>query len=44
MIGDSFEPESDIHALLDAPPNRYTVQMWTRLNYGPVICPAPRRS
>lgn len=34
---------ADIHALLQAPPPRYTVQMWTRLGYAPAIGPAPRR-
>lgn len=32
-----------IHALLDAPPPRFTVQMWTRLGYAPKVGPAPRR-
>ncbi|MEO8656005.1 MAG: twin-arginine translocation pathway signal protein [Ramlibacter sp.] len=32
-----------IHALLDAPPPRFTVQMWARLGYAPAIGPAPRR-
>ena len=32
-----------IHALLDAPTARFTVQMWTRLGYAPAIGPAPRR-
>lgn len=36
-------PYANIHALLEAPPPRYTVQMWTRLGYAPVIGPAPRR-
>ncbi|MBK6006581.1 twin-arginine translocation pathway signal protein [Ramlibacter ginsenosidimutans] len=31
-----------IHALAGAKPGQ-TVQMWTRLGYGPVIAPAPRR-
>lgn len=34
---------ADIHALLQAPPPRYTVQMWTRLGYAPAVGPAPRR-
>lgn len=34
---------AEIHQLLDAPPPRYTVQMWTRLGYAPVIGPSPRR-
>ena len=33
----------EIHNFLDAPSPRYTVQMWTRLGYGPQIEPAPRR-
>ena len=36
-------PYADIHALLEAPPPRYTVQMWTRLGYAPAVGPAPRR-
>ena len=32
-----------IHKLLDAPPPRYTVQMWARVGHGPKIEPAPRR-
>ncbi|CAB1074749.1 twin-arginine translocation pathway signal protein [Alkalispirochaeta odontotermitis] len=32
-----------IHKLFDAPPPRYTVQMWARVGYGPKIEPAPRR-
>ncbi|MEO8021780.1 twin-arginine translocation pathway signal protein [Polaromonas sp.] len=36
-------PYADIHALLQAPPPRYTVQMWARLGYAPVVGPAPRR-
>ncbi len=34
---------ADIHALLQAPPPRSTVQMWTRLGYAPAVGPAPRR-
>ncbi len=34
---------ADIHALLDAPPPRYTVQMWARIGYAPKVGPAPRR-
>jgi hypothetical protein len=34
---------ADIHALLQAPPPRYTVQMWTRLGYAPAVGPSPRR-
>ena len=37
------KPYADIHALLQAPPPRYTVQMWTRLGYAPEVQPAPRR-
>jgi hypothetical protein len=29
--------------LLEAPPPRSTVQMWTRLGYAPPVQPAPRR-
>ena len=36
-------PYAAIHALLQAPPPRYTVQMWTRLGYAPPVQPAPRR-
>jgi hypothetical protein len=36
-------PYADIHALLQAPPPRYTVQMWSRLGYAPAVGPAPRR-
>jgi hypothetical protein len=36
-------PYAAIHALLDAPAPRFTVQMWARLGYGPAIGPAPRR-
>ena len=36
-------PFAQIHALLDAPPPRFTVQMWARLGYAPEIGPAPRR-
>jgi hypothetical protein len=32
-----------IHRLLDAPPSRFTVQMWARLGYAPPVGPAPRR-
>ena len=34
---------ADIHRLLDAAPERSTVQMWTRLGYAPAIGPSPRR-
>ncbi|MFO6420241.1 Acg family FMN-binding oxidoreductase [Hylemonella sp. W303a] len=37
------EPYARIHRLLDAPPTRQTVQMWTRLGYAPAIPPSPRR-
>ncbi|MGQ2979372.1 MAG: Acg family FMN-binding oxidoreductase [Polaromonas sp.] len=37
------QPYADIHALLQAPPPRYTVQMWARLGYAPPVGPAPRR-
>lgn len=37
------KPYADIHALLDAPPPRYTVQMWTRLGYAAAMGPSPRR-
>jgi hypothetical protein len=36
-------PYADIHALLEAPQPRYTVQMWARLGYAPAVGPAPRR-
>ena len=36
-------PYADIHALLEAPQPRFTVQMWTRLGYAPPAQPAPRR-
>ena len=36
-------PYAEIHALLDAPAPRWTVQMWTRLGYAPAIGPSPRR-
>ena len=36
-------PYAQIHALLDAPPPRYTVQMWARLGYAAAIGPSPRR-
>jgi hypothetical protein len=37
------QPYAQIHSLLEAPPPRYTVQMWTRLGYAPPVGPAPRR-
>ena len=37
------KPYADIHALLQAPPPRYTVQMWARLGYAPAAGPSPRR-
>lgn len=36
-------PYADIHALLQAPPPRYTVQMWARLGWAPQVGPSPRR-
>ncbi|MDO9113137.1 MAG: nitroreductase family protein [Polaromonas sp.] len=36
-------PYADIHALLQAPQPRYTVQMWARLGYAPRVGPSPRR-
>lgn len=36
-------PYAEIHQLLGAPAPRFTVQMWTRLGYAPVIQPSPRR-
>ncbi len=37
------KPYADIHALLQAPSPRYTVQMWARLGYAPAVGPSPRR-
>ena len=37
------KPYAQIHQLLDAPVPRYTVQMWARLGYAPIIGPSPRR-
>lgn len=37
------EQYAAIHALLDAPPAVFTVQMWARLGYAPPVGPAPRR-
>ena len=37
------QPYAQIHSLLEAPPPRYTVQMWTRLGFAPPVGPAPRR-
>jgi hypothetical protein len=37
------KPYADIHALLQASPPRYTVQMWARLGYAPRVGPSPRR-
>ncbi len=37
------KPYAAIHALLQAPQPAQTVQMWTRLGYGPPVEPAPRR-
>jgi hypothetical protein len=36
-------PYARIHALLQAPAPRFTVQMWTRLGYAPPVGPSPRR-
>ena len=36
-------PYAAIHRLLDAPSPRFTVQMWSRLGYGPAVGHAPRR-
>lgn len=36
-------PYAEIHQLLGAPAPRFTVQMWARLGYAPVIQPSPRR-
>ncbi|HVE52599.1 MAG TPA: twin-arginine translocation pathway signal protein, partial [Ramlibacter sp.] len=36
-------PYADIHALLQAPAPRHTVQMWARLGYAPAVGPSPRR-
>jgi hypothetical protein len=36
-------PYADIHALLQAPPPQYTVQMWARLGLAPQVGPSPRR-
>ena len=37
-------PYAQIHALLKAPPPKYTVQMWARLGHAPPVQPAPRRA
>jgi nitroreductase len=37
------KPYAQIHQLLDSPVPRYTVQMWARLGYAPIIGPSPRR-
>ena len=37
------KPYADIHALLQAPQPRFTVQMWARLGYAPAAGPSPRR-
>jgi hypothetical protein len=37
------EPYGKIHALLQAPPPRATVQMWARLGHAPAVGPSPRR-
>lgn len=36
-------PYAQIHQLVGAPSPRFTVQMWARLGYAPVIEPSPRR-
>ncbi len=36
-------PYAQIHQLVGAPAPRFTVQMWARLGYAPVIEPSPRR-
>lgn len=36
-------PYREIHALVGAPAPRFTVQMWARLGYAPMIQPSPRR-
>jgi hypothetical protein len=36
-------PYTEIHQLVEAPAPRFTVQMWARLGYAPVIEPSPRR-
>jgi hypothetical protein len=36
-------PYAQLHALLQAPPPRATVQMWTRLGFAPPVGPSPRR-
>jgi hypothetical protein len=36
-------PYAQIHDLLQAPPPRFTVQMWTRLGFAPPVGPSPRR-
>lgn len=36
-------PYADIHALLQAPQPRHTVQMWARLGHAPPVGPSPRR-
>ena len=36
-------PYTEIHQLLGAPAPLFTVQMWARLGYAPVIEPSPRR-
>lgn len=36
-------PYTEIHQLLGAPAPRFTVQMWARLGYAPMIEPSPRR-
>ncbi len=36
-------PYAQVHALVEAPAPRFTVQMWTRLGHAPAIGPSPRR-
>ena len=37
------QPYAQIHALVQAPAPRFTVQIWTRLGFAPAVGPAPRR-
>ncbi len=37
------KPYAGIHALVEAPQPRFTVQMWARLGYAPPVQPSPRR-
>jgi hypothetical protein len=36
-------PYADIHQMVGAPAPRFTVQMWARLGFAPLIEPSPRR-